>query len=90
MGTGVLAMVVSLVLGSQTGSRLGGSLYMGIFSLGLAVFSTLCVFAPKKTLSHPTIVATIGTNNPLLARVACGIAAVLFGFVACAVFFGGL
>jgi hypothetical protein len=75
---GVIAGLIGLAVGSNGLKAIGGAAIFGFFALGLAVFSTGCLFAPSKTLSHPGLAGVIGTSNPTKARIACAIAAVLF------------
>jgi hypothetical protein len=66
---------------------LGGAIQFGFF-LGVAVFCAACVFAPRRLLTHPRIAGTIGTANPLVARVVCLIGMGLFGALAVSPFMG--
>jgi len=74
---GVLFGILGIALSSKGFSAFSGSAMFGFF-LGLAVFSTVCFFAPSSTLSSPRVAALIGTANPVKARIACAIAALLF------------
>jgi hypothetical protein len=77
MGISLVVGVAGLVIGSRSTVALGGSVQFAIFP-AVGVFATACSFAPTSTLTHPKIAASIGTNNPVVARVVCCIAAIIF------------
>jgi hypothetical protein len=75
-GIGVVFGIIGLIIGSR-GTQITGNIITMAFFPGIAAFSSFCVFAPNKILSNPRISATIGTKNPLAARIVCVIAAIV-------------
>jgi hypothetical protein len=53
-----------------------------VFSLGIGIASLIGLFAPNSVLER--FAGVIGTSNPLVARLLCGIGAVIFLFMALA------
>ena len=52
----------------------GQALFLG----GTAIWLSFCVFAPRAHLEAPEVAASIGTNRPWVARIACAAGAGVF------------
>lgn len=42
------------------------------------ILAAICIFMPNSFLTKPEITAFIGTKNPVVARVACILAVIMF------------
>jgi hypothetical protein len=76
VGAGLAVGLMGLLLAGARGVAMGGMLQFGFF-LAMAVFSTICVFAPRRVLLNPKIAATIGVSQPGAARAVCAVGAIV-------------